>query len=104
MLMGTLQAARFQNYSDIVIVIGGSSQDQVYKDGEITVVETTFMSYDLTGLSALWHQRNHPWVRAQAYLYLLDTVTVGVGFPEKFEALSTVNRVGYEEYRAPPIP
>jgi len=24
------------------------------------------MSYDLTGLSALWHQRNHPWVRAQA--------------------------------------
>lgn len=72
------------------------------------------MSYDLTGLSALWHQRNHPWVRAQAedmgdmgdmgdmatawtasgcsqaYLYLLDTVTVGVGFPEKFEALSTV--------------
>jgi len=104
MLMGTLQAARFQNYSDIVIVIGRSSQDQVYKDGEITVVETTFMSYDLTGLSALWHQRNHPWVRAQAYLYLLDTVTVGVGFPEKFEALSTVNRVGYEEYRAPPIP
>lgn len=27
---------------------------------------------------------------SQAYLYLLDTVTVGVGFPEKFEALSTV--------------
>eukprot|EP00438_Fugacium_kawagutii_P018060 Skav221805 [mRNA] locus=scaffold2435:106404:109031:+ [translate_table: standard] len=63
------------------------------------------MSYDLTGLSALWHQRNHPWVRAQAaYLYLLDTVTIGIGFPEKFQALSTVNRVGYEELRQPPIP
>eukprot|EP00438_Fugacium_kawagutii_P018059 Skav221804 [mRNA] locus=scaffold2435:104830:106269:+ [translate_table: standard] len=37
MLMGTLQASRFQNYSDIVVIIGGCSQDQVYKDGEITV-------------------------------------------------------------------
>jgi len=104
MLMGTLQASRFQNFSDLVVVIGGCSRNQVYKDGDITVVETTFMSYDLTALSVLWHHRNHPWVKAQAYLYLLDTTTVGVGFPEKFEALSTVNRVGHDEYRSPPIP
>ncbi|CAK9018865.1 unnamed protein product [Durusdinium trenchii] len=104
LLMGTLKAAQFQNFSEMIVVLGGSQKDQVYKDGDITVVETTFMSYDLTGLSMLWRHRNHPWVRAQAYMYLLDTVTVGVGFPEKFENFSTVHRVGYHEYRASPFP
>ena len=214
------QAARFQNYSDIVIVIGGSSQDQacpsnsccskeffeslrqVYKDGEITVAQVSgpnslprsvvmnrnmkkpsqlhfckgwnhlheLRSHWLVGSLASeksplgqspgwrhgrhWRHGGHghcclglPLARSsQAYLYLLDTVTVGVGFPEKFEGLvhcpslswkensgktcsgnrgdhmkplgfasprsiwhfasfiCEVNRVGYEEYRAPPIP
>ncbi|CAJ1362515.1 unnamed protein product [Effrenium voratum] len=104
MLMASMKAARFRNFSNVILVVGGAQKDQVLKDGELTVVETSFMSFDLTALSVLWHYRHHPAVRAQAYLYLLDTTTVGIAFPEKFHNFSTVERVGYWEYRAPPIP
>ena len=38
----------------------------------------------------------------QAYLYLLDTVTVGVGFPERFEHFSTVPGLKIEVQQGPP--
>jgi hypothetical protein len=34
----------------------------------------------------------HPYVLANVYLYLLDTSTVGAGFPEKFRSLGNVEQ------------
>lgn len=46
------------------------------------------MNFDLTGLAMLNRHRDHPLIRAEAYMYMLDTSTVGAGFPFKFTAMA----------------
>mmetsp|Transcript_29589 Transcript_29589/g.55374 ORF Transcript_29589/g.55374 Transcript_29589/m.55374 type:complete len:285 (+) Transcript_29589:106-960(+) len=101
-LLRSLQVAKFENYTDVIIVIGGSAYDKVHQLDGITMVETKFMSFDLTALSMLWHHRHHPWIKAKAYIYLLDTMTVGLGFPGKFEHYAFEDPLGPSEFRSPP--
>ena len=38
--------------------------DRIYKDQEMTYIETPFMNYDLTGLALLGRYQDHPFVQA----------------------------------------
>lgn len=96
-LLDSMRAIRFANFSDVIVVVGGADSDRIYTDNDMVYIETPFENYDLTGLSMLWHYRQHPYVLANVYLYLLDTSTVGAGFPEKFRSLGNVEQ---QEYRA----
>ncbi|CAK9082283.1 Hypothetical protein SCF082_LOCUS39113 [Durusdinium trenchii] len=115
-LLDTMKAFRFENFTDVIIVVGGAAAclaygrfqlsafssfgadvDRIYTDHDMTYIETPYMNYDLTGLAILGRYKDHPSVQANSYLYLLDTTTVGAGFLEKFKALSSM---GYKEYRS----
>jgi len=96
-LLDTMKAFRFENFTDVIIVVGGADVDRIYTDHDMTYIETPYMNYDLTGLAILGRYKDHPSVQANSYLYLLDTTTVGAGFLEKFKALSSM---GYKEYRS----
>ena len=97
----SLQAAEFQNWGDLLVVIGGADENKIYLAKNVTYLETTFMNFDLTGMAMLYQYRNHPLVRAASYLYLLDTSTVGVDFPNK---LAELKPLGRDELRSFPAP
>lgn len=116
MLFRSMTAAQFRNWTEVLVIIGGSDREKVYQEkenapdtfaggilveSEVTYIETKFMNFDLTGLSMLYHYRNHPMVHALAYLYILDTSTVGMAFPWKFNELAST---GYHEMLNPPKP
>ena len=95
------KAIRFERFEDVVVVVGGSDMERIYVDDGLTYLETQFENFDLTGLSMIWHYRDHPSIRAQAYMYVLDTSTVGPGFPQKFQSFAGTT---YAEYRGLPRP
>mmetsp|Transcript_62995 Transcript_62995/g.138024 ORF Transcript_62995/g.138024 Transcript_62995/m.138024 type:complete len:278 (+) Transcript_62995:118-951(+) len=101
MLFRSMTAAQFRNWTEVLVIIGGSDREKVYQEKEVTYIETKFMNFDLTGLSMLYHYRNHTMVHALAYLYILDTSTVGMAFPWKFNELAST---GYHEMLNPPKP
>lgn len=115
MLFRSMTAAQFRNWTEVLVIIGGSDREKVYQEkenapdtfaggilveSEVTYIETKFMNFDLTGLSMLYHYRNHPMVHALAYLYILDTSTVGMAFPWKINELAST---GYHEMLNPPV-
>jgi len=100
-LFSSLEAAAFKDYKNIILVKGGSKRNVTYVDDSqngITILETQFENYDLHGLSALYHNSDDPLVRADAYVYLLDTTTVGKTFPQKFANFS---KLGFYELASP---
>jgi len=103
-LFSSLEAARFEDYKNIILVKGGSKHNATYVDNSqrgITILETQFENFDLHGLSALYHNKDNPLIRADAYVYILDTTTVGKTFPQKFANFS---KLRYYELARPPIP
>jgi len=101
MLFASMKAAQFTNWTDVLVVIGGSDTEKIYQAEDVTYIETKFMNFDLTALAMLYHYRNHQLVHAAAYLYMLDTCSVGEGFPWKFTAMAST---GFKELRTPPKP
>lgn len=101
MLLDSMRAIKFQNLTDVIIVIGGADSEKIYREDGLTYIETGFMNFDLTGLSMLWHYKDHPFVQAHAYLYTLDTTTVGIGFQQKFNALASLNYDDYVGFERP---
>jgi len=100
--MNSLKDAGFDQFRNVIIVVGGAEADRIYTDGDdLTFVETQFMNYDLTGLYALHRYKDHEALQAQAYLYVLDTSTVGPNFPTKFENMSNIE---YNQYIGFPRP
>jgi len=103
-LFDSLEAARFEDYKNIILVKGGSKHNATYVDNSqrgITILETQFENFDLHGLSALYHNKDDPLIRADAYVYILDTTTVGKRFPQKFANFS---KLDLYELTRPPIP
>mmetsp|Transcript_102471 Transcript_102471/g.182030 ORF Transcript_102471/g.182030 Transcript_102471/m.182030 type:complete len:325 (+) Transcript_102471:76-1050(+) len=102
-LYSSLEATGFTDYDNLILVKGGAKQNKTYIDHSqqgITVLETQFENFDLHGLSALYHNKNDPLVRADVYVYILDTSTVGKKFPQKFANFSKLKF--YELARPPP--
>eukprot|EP00438_Fugacium_kawagutii_P034934 Skav211754 [mRNA] locus=scaffold674:6649:8587:+ [translate_table: standard] len=69
--------------------------DRIYTDHtdhDIVYIETPFENYDLTGLSMLSRYKNHPFVLANVYFYLLDTTTVGYAFGPWVEEYRSAQR------------
>ncbi|CAJ1441746.1 unnamed protein product [Effrenium voratum] len=100
-LMDTMKSSGFQNWTDVIVVIGGAEDNRIYQKGDLTYMETKLMNFDLTGLAMLNRHRDHPLIRAEAYMYMLDTSTVGAGFPFKFTAMA---RTEHKEFRSSPRP
>lgn len=86
-LLSSLVDARFDRWSDVVLVFGGSRSDVLPRKlrlpivpADVTVVNLTLNAFDYNGLSAIYHHRDHPLVRADSYFYLHDSATAGKNF------------------------
>lgn len=90
-LLWSLVNVSFRRWDDVLIVCGGARREvpphRVYIPGirhTVTVVNITLNAYDYNAHSVLYHHRQDPLVKADAYFMLLDTVRVGKGFPGKY--------------------
>mmetsp|Transcript_34732 Transcript_34732/g.107993 ORF Transcript_34732/g.107993 Transcript_34732/m.107993 type:complete len:321 (+) Transcript_34732:60-1022(+) len=112
-LLGSMARAGFDRWSDVVVVVGGSERSVPPRRGStillpqldralldrVIVVNSTLNAYDYTGLSVLYHYRDHPLIRADSYFYLLDSTSVGKDFPRLYAASSA--GVRRDELRKP---
>ena len=101
-LFASLSDARFEHYSDVLVMLGGSAHDapplemslaevvpglESCGSTKVVVVRTSTNGFDYHGLSLLYRYRSHPLVAADTYLYLHDTTTVDPNtFIERFES------------------
>jgi len=97
------------HFQEIVVVFGGSSRDigpytAPGKWGElgVTYINSTLNAFDYNALSSLYHYRDHPRVRAHAYLYTHDTVLMTDDFMERFDKLASI--IQEDELRIPITP
>lgn len=97
-LLQSLAQAGFIRWGDVVVFFGGSTEHVPPHDAPIwwaslapagvTFVNTTLNNYDFNAASGLYRYRDHPRVRANSYLYLLDSMTVGKDFPRIFDSMT----------------
>ena len=100
-LLLSLQVARFEHFSDVLVMLGGSTYDAAPQhvplaelvpdlgnaSHQVVVVRTRSNAFDYHGLGLLHAYRMHPLVRADMYVYCHDTSTVDPSsFLERFES------------------
>lgn len=103
-LLQSLSDIDFANFSNIIVVLGGSRTDRVYVNASfdgLVIAETTRSNFDWTGLSVLWHFRHNALIFADVYIYLLDTCTVSLSFNKHFADMASVSA---GEFRTSPLP
>lgn len=85
----SLLAAQFDSFSDVLIMLGGSSEEtppqmmnlsvllpglNATRDATVVVARTRSNAFDYHGLALLYRYRAHALVRADTYVYCHDTV------------------------------
>ena len=97
-LLHSLEVAFFQQFDRLVIVIGGCGADSEpqleplskwlpHRRNNVVVIRCALENFDYHGLAMLHEHSAHPLIRANAYLYLLDTTSAEPDFVTCFEAL-----------------
>ena len=107
-LMVSLVAAQFDHFEDVLLMLGGSAEDESPRkvllneavpglddanSHELVVARTRANGFDYHGLSLLFEHRHNRLVTADVYLYLHDTTTVDPNtFLERFESFRLPRR------------
>jgi len=107
-LIASMLESGFSRFSDVIVILGGSQndsapyvpQDEFGKRGAI-YLDVKLDSFDYHGFSAMYHHMEHPWTKADRYMFIHDTVIVNKSFPQAFDAIS---KVGKDEVYHPPAP
>jgi len=104
-LLQSIYDSGFQAFENIIIVMSQSAKNtppmrvnaqEFIPDApniEICLIEITMNSFDFTGFHSLYIYSEHPLIKTDYYLYLLDTCTVDLTFAEKYNNIITENKI-----------